>query len=147
MLDRPATAPEDETASPSPVIEPQQISSDPEPDADDWDVERPEGVGRGEGNEEEDGEEGGEEGGDEGTEDRTEWDPSAWADMNDEVEQALAESDSDEEGGDGEDGASLGEGDKKRSVEGSVAEDENSSVGRYVTFSYISGPLLTAPKA
>ncbi|KAH7914757.1 hypothetical protein BJ138DRAFT_1078820 [Hygrophoropsis aurantiaca] len=68
LLDEPPIAP------PSPILDPHQISSDPEPDADDWDIEASANKVSG----------------------SLEFDDINWNDINDEVEAAMNESDDDD---------------------------------------------------
>ncbi|GJE86193.1 RNA polymerase II subunit A C-terminal domain phosphatase [Phanerochaete sordida] len=81
----------------SPPSDPHQISSDPEPDADDWDYDRSAGVAPAR---------------------NLELDGVDWDEINDEVEAAMNESDDDDDGDD--DGASVKSGAKS----GNVTEDE-----------------------
>ncbi|KAI0049263.1 hypothetical protein FA95DRAFT_1489590 [Auriscalpium vulgare] len=129
-----------DTASSSPVLDANQISSDPEPDADDWDVEPGERVSKGiEGGREGEGEgEGeGEETGDLEEERRSmerldamafEFEADAWADADREVMEAMAESD-DEDEDDGEDG-DVSEGGAMSKKSGNASDSDAQSVTR-----------------
>ena len=106
----------------SPPSDPHQISSDPEPDADDWD-ELVEG-GRALGALGVEGPRGGGGGGGEGEGGGFELDEVDWDEINDEVEAAMNESDDD---GDGDDGASVKSG---MSEDDASWTDESNSIIR-----------------
>ena len=90
----------------SPPSDPHQISSDPEPDADDWDYDRA-APGK-----------------------SLELDGVDWDEINDEVEAAMNESDDDD--GDVDDGASTKSGMKSGNVSEDDWMDESRSISRYV---------------
>ncbi len=110
----------------SPPSDPHQISSDPEPDADDWDYERTATVGG------DDGEAEGEKG--------LALEEVDWDAINDEVEAAMNESDDDDDEGEGylDDGKSEKSGGTRS---GNVSEedwtDESNSVIRFVLSLFI----------
>ena len=101
----------------SPPSDPHQISSDPEPDADDWDYERAR-PGK-----------------------SLELDEVDWDEINDEVEAAMNESDDDDDDGDG-DGDGGGDDGKSEKSGGTRSDnaseddwtDESNSIIRFVAF-------------
>ncbi|TFY63298.1 hypothetical protein EVG20_g6374, partial [Dentipellis fragilis] len=115
-----------DTASPSPALEPQQISSDPEPDADDWDFE-------GDGDEDDEtgvSTAGAAEGEGEGEQAAELVDEVDWALLNDEVDAAMNESDSEDEGEGGNEDVRevrMGEGDEWSDESNSIISSTNST--------------------
>jgi RNA polymerase II subunit A-like phosphatase len=93
----------------SPISDPNQISSDPEPDADDWDQEN--AIAEAE------------------NKNLLELNAINWDDINDEVEAAMNESDSDEDGDMKSDQSEI----KSGNLSEDELTDETASVSRFVT--------------